>query len=646
MDVNVTEPLEFFNPKQYVVNPFLDLATENFPTNIYNMLRWSEYIFLSNGVYRQALDRIVSYFITDIEFSDQEDDQQVKLWRDFFYEVMDINNLLHQIGLELMCYGNCFISVIGRHERYLSCNGKLNDGSKCGLELKLSEIYNNPIYEFKWVNFSFHAKCPRCGYVGEWERVDRYPKIPENIIVKRWDPHFIVILHNLETEENRYIWRIPEDYRQQIRQGNLYHLERANWDIVEAVKNNQDILFNKNNICHLYEYIPSGIRNRGWGISRTIMNFRQLWYLQLLLRFNEAIASDYIIPFRVITPPSGANVGGGLDPLSAINMASFSSKIERLLQLRRKDPASWYILPFPIQYQVLGGEAKALAPAEQINQAIEMLYASIGIPVEFYRGTLQMQALPIALRLFEMNWSHLQNAYNKFLTFLIKRVSQILSWKPVQAKLAKVSHIDDIQKQQLRLQLMLAGQISPSTALQSIGIDYRSEVQKMLQDQKFQLEQQEKLQRDLLTTAQLMSVIPQVGSSAALQAAMSQALGGAGGAIPGGAAAAPGGSAPPAGGGGASPSSGPLQTPVDQILAMANINPNKPVNIEELWGLAQQIAGAILGLPETMKDSVMIRLKRINPTIHAMVKEVLAEIRSKAEMMGRAFLQQQGGPPM
>jgi hypothetical protein len=47
----------------------------------------------------------------------------------------------------------------------------------------------------------------------------------------------------------------------------------------------------------------AGVRNRGWGISRVLANFRQAWYVQVLHRYNEAIALDYVIPFRLITPP-------------------------------------------------------------------------------------------------------------------------------------------------------------------------------------------------------------------------------------------------------------------------------------------------------------------------------------------------------
>jgi len=42
---------------------------------------------------------------------------------------------------------------------------------------------------------------------------------------------------------------------------------------------------------------------------------KQAWYLQVLQRYNEAIALDYIIPFRVISPMPRPGANGEIDEL-------------------------------------------------------------------------------------------------------------------------------------------------------------------------------------------------------------------------------------------------------------------------------------------------------------------------------------------
>jgi len=50
-------------------DPFCDVASLSMPESIQTALRWVEYIMMANGVYRQAVDRVVSYFITDVEIA-------------------------------------------------------------------------------------------------------------------------------------------------------------------------------------------------------------------------------------------------------------------------------------------------------------------------------------------------------------------------------------------------------------------------------------------------------------------------------------------------------------------------------------------------------------------------------------------------
>ena len=51
-------------------DPFCDIASLSMPESIQTALRWTEYVMNANGPYRQAIDRVVSYFITEIEIFD------------------------------------------------------------------------------------------------------------------------------------------------------------------------------------------------------------------------------------------------------------------------------------------------------------------------------------------------------------------------------------------------------------------------------------------------------------------------------------------------------------------------------------------------------------------------------------------------
>lgn len=598
-------------------DPFMDMASLAMPETIQYALRWCEYIFMANGTYRQACDRVLSYFITDIEISDAGDDEMEK-WRNFLEGQLDIRNVLHVVGLDALCYGNSFTSVIPSFKRYLFCPTR-----GCGFEAPLRKVYNEPIFRFKWQDYEFHATCPKCKQSGKWRHIDRRMGENGGFRIKRWNPHEMELLWDPFTDDVAYIWKIPEDYRKMIREGHLHHLERANWEIVQAIKNNNYLLFDKDVIYHMKEDALSGVRNRGWGISRVLTNFRQAWYVQVLHRFNEAIALDYVIPFRLITPAPGDR-STGADPILNQDLGGFVGQVMNMIRRRRRDPASWHALPFPVQYQSLGGDATQLAPRDLLDQGMDTLLNSIGVPAELYRGSLAVQAAGPALRLFEASWSSLPHNLNGFLRFIVRQVCQLLNWEKVSARLKRVTHADDIQRQTATLQLMMGGQVSQTTGLSSVGLDFRDEVQRMMSDQRYQAEQQAKLQEQMEQSSQMAQMA---------QPAPQGGPGMPGGGAPGG---GDGGGAP--GGGGVSPAGGaPAATQAAQsVTANLPTGPNQQITPEELLSRAQYVASQIMGMPESQKDSELIKLKKVDPTLHALVRSVMDDIRQQARTQGGA----------
>ena len=616
-------------------DPFCDMASLSMPESIQTALRWTEYIMNANGVYRQAIDRVVSYFITDVEIYDVGENttgrEEKEKYQVFLEDTLQIRNVLHTIAMDYMTYGNSFTSLLLPFRRYLMCK-------RCGFEMPFDKIYNSPQCAFKWQNFEFHATCPKCKYSGVWRHIDRRSGDSENMHVKRWSPHEIDILWDPYTDECSYVWKIPQDYRTLIKEGHLHHLERASWEIIQAIKNEQNLMFDKGMIYHLKEDALAGMRNRGWGISRILANFRQAWYVQILHRYNEAIALDYVVPFRVITPaPKGGDSTSG-DPVHTINLSNFASRVQSMLRARRTDPARWNVLPFPVQYQALGGDATQLAPKELIDQGLDTLLKCIGMPVELFNGTLQLQAAPAALRLFEANWSHLPLNLNKFMSELVTQIARFMSWEPVGAKLVRVTHADDLNRQMAKLQLMQAQQISKGTGLKSVGLDYEEEVKRMLDEEKIYAEEQQRMQKEMEQSQQMQDLSQQA-----------QMMGGVGNAGAGATGMPQGGApAPAAGGGGAPPPALPGVAPssVDQFIMQRQNSPNVPRTPEDLQQQAQLIANDLLSKPESIKDSELIKLKRSDQTMHALVTSIMDDIRQQARSQGGAMvMQQQFGQP-
>ena len=608
-------------------DPFNDAATQQMPTTMKSALWWSEYIWLINGTFRMAMKRVLSYFLTDIEISGEAGDAEKKNYKDKLNDDLGIMSFLSLALEDRLAYGNSFISVLLPFRRYLIC-------PKTGGMYPLSVVYNKPQFGFEFTgDFEFVATCPETGWRGPWIVEDKPREEAEQVILKRWNVHEIEILHDMFTDQVAYLWRIPETYKRTIRDGNLFHLERVPLQVLKAIKEDKLFRFNDGVVFHLKAPTLAGVRNLGWGLPASLNNFRQIWYLQVLRRYNEAIALDYVIPFRLLTPePRNGGSGTAIsmnDPMSSFHGGDLNSMFRQMLTKRRKDPASFHFLPFPVKYQMLGADAKQLAPTELIEQGYDTLLNESGVPVEFYKGSLTVQAAPVALRLFESTHRQLVSETNACLQWLVDTLAKIMSWEPVKCSLARVTLADDLDKQMAALQLMMGQQLSGTSGLKAIGYNWEDE-QKLIGEEAIKQQQIQARVQEEAEQAGFAAEIARGNNPA--NPAMQQQQG------------------QPAAGGDPNAQGGPAMAqqggmPVTDYIQ--SMGPNANVTPADLQQAAEMLATELLGLPESVKDSQLRELKKSNETLHSLVRTKMDQMRQQFKTQGGAMLmqQQQGQPP-
>jgi hypothetical protein len=599
-------------------DPFRDAASMQMPTTMRSVLFWSEAIWTVQGTYRMAMERIISYFLTDIDLTGVSDDEERTKFLDFLKIKLNILTEASIIMRDRFCYGNAFVSIIVPFRRYLR-------QPHTGDFYPLSEIYESPEFKFKFSSdFEFIATDPRTGWRGAWLIDDRPREEAEHLIIKRWSPHEIEILCDPYTNETAYLWRIPEYYKRMVREGNLFHLERASKQVLLAIKNNSLFRFHPDAIRHLKEPTLAGLVNMGWGFPRSLTNFRQMWYIQVLRRYNEAIAMDYLIPLRLITPANVAGPNGMTDPLAAMSGGDFKAEIRNMITRRRKDPAGWHMLPFPVNYQMLGGDAKQLVPTELIEQAYDVLLNETGTPVEFYKGSLTTAAhqAPMALRLFESTHWQVVAEMNSFLQWACDTISSIMSWQPVTCMLRRVTMADDIEKRMATLQLMMSKELSGTTGLEALGYVWESEQRRLADEARMQQRIAERNRKETERDGFAAAVAsganptqPQPGQQGGQQGGPQggqqgdQAGGQQGGAM------------------------GPGSLPVSEYIQ--SLGPDVSVTPNELQAAAEQLATDLLGIPEGVKDSELRKLKKVNPTLHSIVLQKLRDTRASIRASGQ-----------
>lgn len=601
-------------------SPWLDMATLAMPDNNKNGLEWCEYIWQSQGTYRMACERKISYFLTEVEFGSADPreplgDDEKEQYQALFSDTLEAIGAIQAADRDCECYGNSFTTFVVPFKRFLI--------SPFGnhLQWSLREMGENP-YHF---NFhydagknEFNATDPVTKKRGAWKVNDQPEDLERKLRLKVWSPHEMEMHTDYWTGNSEYYWKIPTEYKRSIRTGNLFDLERCPVEVLSTIQQNAFYRFDRDAIFHMKEPTLGGVRSRGWGISRILTNFRDIWYVQVMRRYNEAIALDYIVPFRLITPEVRQGAQSNVaDSLRSTNAGDMRGQFQSMLRRHRRDPGTWNFLGFPVKYQLLGGEAKQLAPSELIEQGYDVLLNATGTPTQMYRGDLTVQTAPVSCRLFEATHHHIVHNNNRLLSWMVQQLSQLLSLPVVKATMRSTTYTDDFNKQMAQLQLMMGQAISQTTGLRAMGMDYKDEQRLIAEESSFQQKLQAEVQEEMQQSAFGQQIAKGQGGPG-----MPPDGGGAGG-------------APPQGGGGAEGApAGQQPGPVSQMPS----SPNVPMTPQDMLSQAESIAQDLLGLPESQKDSELRALKQKNEVLHSLVTAKLKQIRQKAQTAGGAQL--------
>ena len=599
-------------------NPFADVASTQMPLSVAAMLRYAEYFAVTNETLRESFNRIAAYFVTDIDVKGELGDDEKEDHKEYLKKQLRIVENLTESALSFLVYGNHYVSVFAPILRYVHC-------PRCKTQYKLSEVIDLPKFKFRWSD-GYHLRCAACQYDGDFGPPHDDEDKSKPLIFRAWNPHDI--RHEGYNESTGQVttfrWMIPSDYRSEIKQGfNRTILCESPWTHIQAGLNDQDILFTDEQIHFWREPSLTGLRFRGVGVPRAMINFRQLYHTQILRRMNEVLALGHVVPMRVISPaPTVGRAGEEGDILKTTYMGDLRGRVNQIIANHRADPNSVHFSPIALQMQALGADARQLIPADILNQANEILLNGSGVPVEFYRMSMQTQTAPVGLRLIERYWSPLVGGLNRLLEFVARRCQLLLSWEKATYELATVRLVDSIELNQLRVQMAQAGLLSRSTAVETVDANFREETRKKLEDMNIEQVEQANFQRKsdaFAFSRQLAEAMPM-------------------GPLAGGQPAQPGANGQPAQGDPSQAGTAPGIPPGSDPLAGIVPQEGARVDPQELTSRAQAAAQVLIQMPESQRYGKLQEIRKANELFHKLVKGEMEKMRSKARSQGAQLI--------
>lgn len=580
-------------------DPFATYSNAIYPRTVKEVFEWAEWMWTRNGMYTQAIRKSTRYFFNDISVEGKVSYDTRKKYEKFYKDDLNIMALAADICDEYLAFGNTATSMHIPITRNLTC-------PECFSSRPLKSL--NPEKQYVFKDYKFLGDCPACGARQVVFKVTDVRRPSENnpIKVVRWNPRHLIIDYCNLTGESEYYYKIPPDDRRKIQAGDHLYLCSVPWEIIKAVQEEKLLHFNKDTFFHMkVGILPSmNDRTKGWGLPMFMANFSQMVQLQILERFNEAMAMDYIVPCRLLTPTMSGQVG---DPMRLHNSGTLLTALKNMVSEHRRDPTTWHIMPYPVQYTRIGGDAKQMVPVELIDRSLDNLLTSMGIPQEFYRGSLSMGGPPIGLRMFEKTWSHHTNNMNAWLKWFTNNVSKIMMWEDVNVTLVTTSIVEDDISKQVKLNLAASGVISKYTALKGFGVSPYEEIDRRLDEQRYEENKLREIQSESNSANMLSDAMMQATQIPmnAGQPTMGAPLQGQPGAAPAG--APPISAAPPSAG---------------------------PPAIDDLMAQAQEMAQQLMTADPATRRSGLITLKRSNPTLHAQVKQLITDMEQQAGQQG------------
>jgi len=452
------------------MNPWIDLASTYAPRTIVSALELSEFLYVNDSTYKMASERIVSYFLSELKFMGQADEERKK-FEDLIKNDVDLIGNMQAAGNDLMTYGNSFTTISMPFTRVLICG-------ECKRETNIEHIP----FKYNSSEATFSTYCPKCKVDKRHFVKDYKKKDSKGIELVRWNPKFITIKANRLTHNTEYWTDIPHEIKSGITTGDPFYVRTTPLPFLQAIKKDTQFKFKEGHLFHMKEPHLAGLWLGGWGLPSILSSFKNFFRLQVLRRYNEVLMMDYIVPIRIISPKQGSYQDGN----SIYNnmMRTWTNEMQNAVVRHRSDGTDWNFFPFPVEYQPIGGEGTQLAPTEMIKDEEDRMLNGRGIPPELYRSSMTLQAAPVSLRVFERGWSHLVRGLNLLAQESVSKISSYMGSGDYECELESVKIIDDLENKAWRLQAMQANLISKATAMGPMGIsDPEEEYKKILEEQ-------------------------------------------------------------------------------------------------------------------------------------------------------------------
>lgn len=483
-------------------SPLFDFLTSFVPRKLKDLFRLCEYLYFNCSQIYAALQKFCTYPITELVY-DTTNEALKERYRKFHDKTIKAKRILIRGAIDKFVYGNAFFSIYTPFVRFLQC-------PRCE---HLTNV-EHAEYKFKLKKLTWSYKCPHCEQGVDGKVVDRKLTRPDRVAIIRWDPKLMDIDHNPITGHSVYYYTIPKELKERVSKGNKHLINTLPMEFLKALKDDKIFEFSEGQIFHMKMDAPAGIEAQ-WGFPPLASTIKLFFYAAVLRKANEAIALDYVVPLRIVSPKQAT---GNADPLLTISLERWSSEMKSSVKKWRRDPLHIMWSPVPAEVTHLGGQARALMTLGEVQAAEDNIIAALGLPKEFIYGGFSAMGSGIQLRVLENQLLHQTSDLNDLLQWITDKSAQLLGWETIAVELAPFKFIDDVQQKTLLLNLAQSNPQKPILSDTSMAELFDKDLSEERKKRKQETLDEVRFQQELNTEVQKMqnNLAAQVQAQAAM----------------------------------------------------------------------------------------------------------------------------------
>lgn len=489
---------------------FKQISLYKIPGNRRQMYEFVKTVGLLDPTIYPILLIMAEYPITDITINRVDTSNLTKNTLDSYEETLkhklfveqDITGHLMDIGIDIATFGNSFVSPSSNILRMAVCE-------KCGAKHKLSEFGKVKVKvdtsipagkkRDKEKKLKFTGKCPECGYEGDLH-IEEIPAINRKMI--KWPIENIDLDYTEYDGHYTYYYEPSRNLRTLLGKHNAHMLDTADNSLIYSILTRKKLKLN--NVYH-FKARGSSMIWPGWALPPILPVLTTVWYMNLLMRAQEAVALDFLVPLRLLYYQNTDSNG---------NVRTSAKKIKRTLENEikawRKDPNRVVTLPFPVQQLELmyGGRNLLLAP--ELQAAQQRIAMGLGFPPTVLTGDMTYSGGSITLRMLANRFSTLTAAYRRYLNEFYKKYMFSPEYSSnFELGMTKFQIADDVAKMQL---LVGNNLVSKPTMYEMLGLDAQDEYTRKLSEIKQEAMLQSEAQQ-IQTAAGMAAQVKQVMDS-------------------------------------------------------------------------------------------------------------------------------------